>query len=293
MSKDSENTKTRREAMGLFGAVGLAALVGCGKDEGAGVVIDGGADAATDPIDTAPDAGDALLDASSEADALIPSCVLTPEQTTGPYYVSLLDIRSDITSGTADGGKSEGIPLQLQITIVDAKTCAPIQNAAVDIWHCDARGYYSQFEENNPDVPFGPGASTTPTGPDTFLRGVQLTDTAGLAAFTSVYPGFYAGRAIHIHVEVHVQGSASASKYSGGHVAHVGQIFFDESVSDDVMKEPAYAGRAITRTLQKTDHIFAQGGGTGLVTLTPLTPGSAAGGYRASIVLGIDPQRSV
>jgi len=121
-------------------------------------------------------------------------------------------------------------------------------------------------------------------------RGVQLTGADGVATFTTIYPGFYAGRALHIHVEVHVAGAPSGTTYKGGHVSHVGQLFFDESVTDQVMEEPAYAGRKITRTLQSSDGIFShENGARSMLTLTPLASGSVAGGYRATITLGVDP----
>ncbi len=129
-------------------------------------------------------AGDAGLSGSTDAgtssagDASVldaAACTLTPEQEQGPYYVPLEQIRSDVTGNSAGGGVQPGVPLSLQITLVDSSTCQPVANAAVDIWHCNAEGVYSQFEQNSGDVTFGPTSSTCYEGTDDFLRGVQIT----------------------------------------------------------------------------------------------------------------------
>src|SRR4051794_29166463 len=120
------------------------------------------------------------------------SCILTPEMTEGPYYVPNEAVRRNITEGKS------GTALRLHLTVVSASTCKPIKGAAVDIWHADATGVYSGVQGN--------------TG--TFLRGVQRTDRNGLAVFDTIYPGWYHGRAVHIHVKVHV----------AGNVVHTGQF---------------------------------------------------------------------
>ena len=116
------------------------------------------------------------------------SCVLTAEATEGPYYLDLDRLRSDITEDR------EGRALQLNFTVQDAAACEPIPGATVEIWHADATGAYSGFEAG------GSSASST------FLRGGQPTDRSGRASFRTIYPGWYQGRAPHIHVKVHVEG---------------------------------------------------------------------------------------
>src|SRR5437773_8109162 len=130
------------------------------------------------------------------------SCVLTPEQTEGPYYISGEKLRRDITEGRA------GAAMQLRAFVVNASTCKPIKGAAVDIWHADAGGVYSGF---------GAGASNR-----TFMRGIQKTNVKGLALFRTVYPGWYQGRTVHIHVKVHL----------GGNVVHTGQLYFPDAMTD-------------------------------------------------------------
>src|SRR5438309_1472658 len=133
-----------------------------------------------------------------------PSCTLSPEMTEGPYFISGEAVRSDITEG------KPGVPLQLALAIADASSCAAIANASVDIWHADAGGNYSGFGDA--------------TSNRTFLRGVQVTDGSGQVTFKTIYPGWYMGRATHIHLKVYV----------GGNAVHTGQLFFNESANDAV-----------------------------------------------------------
>ena len=179
-------------------------------------------------------------------------CVLTPELTEGPYYIAGEKLRRDIREG------HPGALLTLRLGIVNASTCKPIKGAAVDIWHADAAGNYSGF---------GGGAASR-----TFLRGVQKTDKNGLAVFTTIYPGWYRGRAVHIHVKVHV----------GGSVVHTGQLFFPDSLTDTVYKASPYAARGTRQTRNANDSIFVNGGKRGLLALT-----KSGAGYVGSISMGV------
>ncbi|WP_079161156.1 intradiol ring-cleavage dioxygenase [Streptomyces fodineus] len=198
------------------------------------------------------------------------ACVLTPEQTEGPYYLDLETVRRNITEGKA------GVPLTLRVTVVDAATCAPLPQTAVDIWHCDALGVYSGYVA---------GGSTPDT---TFLRGVQLTDSAGVAEFTTIYPGWYVGRALHIHVKTHAGGTVSDGTYNGGHVSHTGQLYFPEAYNTRIAALSPYRNNTATRTLNARDGIYRNGGSSTLLTLT--AAGSDLGkGVTGTVVLGIDP----
>jgi len=197
-------------------------------------------------------------------------CVLTPEQTEGPYYLDLETVRKDITEG------KPGVPLTLRVKVIDTATCSALPGTAVDIWHCDALGVYSGYVA---------GGSTPDT---TFLRGVQLTDSSGVAEFTTVYPGWYVGRALHIHVKTHVGGTVANGKYKGGHVSHTGQLYFPESYNSRVAALAPYRNNTATRTLNARDGIYRNGGSSTLVTLTQV--GSDVGkGVTGAVVLGIDP----
>ena len=180
-------------------------------------------------------------------------CVLTPEQTEGPFYIENEKVRRNITDGR------RGTPLTLRATVVDASTCKPIKGAAVDIWHCDAGGVYSGF---------GQGASSR-----TFLRGMQRTNASGLAVLKTIYPGWYQGRTVHIHVKVHV----------GGNVVHTGQLYFPDSLTDKVFRKAPYKSRPGRTTRNSNDFVFANGGKTSMVSVRA----DGAGGYVASITMGV------
>jgi protocatechuate 3,4-dioxygenase beta subunit len=181
------------------------------------------------------------------------SCILTPEQTEGPYYIAVEKVRRNITEG------HPGTPLLLRTTVVNASNCRPIRNAAVDVWHADAAGIYSGF---------GDGA-----GNRTFMRGIQRTNANGLAVFRTVYPGWYQGRTVHIHVKVHL----------GGNVVHTGQLYFPDSVTDAVYRRAPYTNRANRTTRNVDDAIYRNGGRRSLVKVRR----NASGVYVATITMGV------
>ena len=180
------------------------------------------------------------------------TCVLTPEQTEGPYYIANEHVRRNITEGRS------GTPLTLRTTVVDASSCKQIKGAAVDIWHADAGGVYSGF---------GTGA-----GNRTFMRGIQRTDAKGLALFKTVYPGWYAGRTVHIHVKVHL----------GGNVVHTGQLYFPDSLTDKVFGNAPYSSRPGRDTRNATDSVYRNGG-----KLSLLSVHKNGSGYLAAITMGV------
>jgi protocatechuate 3,4-dioxygenase beta subunit len=181
------------------------------------------------------------------------SCVLTPEQTEGPYYISNERVRRNITDGRP------GTPLLLRAFVVDASTCRPIKNAAVDIWHADASGVYSGF---------GQGAASR-----TFMRGIQRTNAKGLAIFRTVYPGWYPGRTVHIHVKVHL----------GGNIVHTGQLYFPDAVTDAVYRKAPYSSRPARNTRNAADAIYRNGGKRSQVSVRK----NSSGVYVATITMGV------
>jgi protocatechuate 3,4-dioxygenase beta subunit len=176
------------------------------------------------------------------AGAQPPACVVRPEQTEGPYYVDAQLDRADIRSDPRTGEVRPGVPLALAFAVsaIHAGACAPLAGAVVDVWHCDALGAYSDVG----------GA----TAGQKFLRGFQATDAAGLARFTTIYPGAYPGRAVHIHFKVRT-GAASAR----GH-EFTSQIYFDDAVTDQVQALAPYARGGQRRQRNDRDGLFRRGG---------------------------------
>jgi protocatechuate 3,4-dioxygenase beta subunit len=235
MDEDRETPLSRRSALARLGGFAAAAL-------GAGAWR-------TLHDDEADAAGSGPAGIASGA----VTCILQPELTEGPYYIEGEKVRRNITEGRP------GAKLMLRLTVVDASTCKPIKGAAVDIWHADAAGVYSGF---------GAGASSR-----TFLRGVQRTDANGLAIFQTVYPGWYPGRAVHIHVKVHV----------GGNVVHTGQLFFSDKVTDAVYKRSPYSRRPNRNPRNTGDSIYVNGGSKSVVTVKS----DGKGGYVGRMTMGI------
>ncbi|WP_329229354.1 intradiol ring-cleavage dioxygenase [Streptomyces canus] len=249
--------------------------------------------------------------AESEAEACYK---LTSETVEGPYYIDADKIRRDVTED------KEGIPLLLDIRVIDSETCRPIRNAAVDIWHCDAVGLYSGYEDMGngggggpaptgtptdaptgtptgmpTDLPTGPppgGGHQEPTDDTRYLRGTWKTDKHGQVAFRTVFPGWYRGRCVHIHTKVHVDGEWTDAGYEGGHACHTGQFFFDEeSVLASAELEP-YASNTAERTTLDEDTIYDGGGVTGGLLRLKYRKGGIGKGVRASITVGVDPEET-
>lgn len=217
-------------------------------------------------------------------------CILTPEQTEGPYYIDANLLRADITEG------KEGRPLQLNLTVQRLPSCQPIVNALVEIWQCDALGEYSGFtaaqiqgqgeppgsasgtpsaKPKPPGPPPGggpPGSPPPGSGPGgpgggqpggerqepantlRFLRGGQTTDANGRVSFQTVYPGWYTGRTVHIHFKVRTDPS-SASGYS-----LTSQFYFDDALTDQVHATAPYSQNSTRDTRNSTDGIYASRG---------------------------------
>jgi protocatechuate 3,4-dioxygenase beta subunit len=243
-------------------------------------------------------------------------CKLVPEQEIGPYYIADELLRSDIVEG------KPGVPLSLRILVLNARTCKPLANAAVDLWHCDALGLYSGFTKQNPmgpggpDGPSGPPRGGPPPGFDpqhpgnhpgppenmgppphndpsdklTFLRGIQLTDAQGVVNFHTVFPGFYRGRTNHIHFEVRIGGHADKKSYAAGNTCHVGQIFFPEEIAAELMNHEPYRLHKIHRVTQSEDQVFGdQHGETSIARLEWIRSKETSAGMRADIVAAVDP----
>ncbi len=260
---------TRREALTLIGATGLTVLIGCTSNEAdptavPTTVAEATAVPPTDvPTTTVPATDipatavptEAAATATATQVVTVPSCVVRPEVTEGPYYVDVDLLRSDIREDKA------GLPLVLTFNVVEVgeSGCFPLENALVEIWHCDAEGVYSGVND--------PGFNTSG---QTWLRGAQMTDANGVATFTTIYPGWYSGRCIHIHFKVHPTEE----------LVFTSQLFFPDAFNAQVMAREPYAAHGQPNTLDSTDGIYQD-------TLL-LDPTTAGDGYAATFPIGID-----
>lgn len=177
------------------------------------------------------------------------SCVLTPEVTQGPYYVGGESIRRDITDD------EEGVSIYLDYQVIDVDTCEPVPNVYLEIWHCNSTGVYSGV------VASGNGNSNDESNINrTFLRGIQKTDTDGVAQFESTFPGHYTGRATHIHVLVHTNATELSNHTLGNQIyaSHVGQSFFDQDLITSVDELEPYASNSQELTTNDEDSILAE-----------------------------------
>ncbi|MDP9323742.1 MAG: intradiol ring-cleavage dioxygenase [Acidobacteriota bacterium] len=223
----------RREALGVMGAAGAALAFGCGGSP------------------TSPDTSTST--STTTTGSTNAACAVTPTETAGPYP-SLTDIfRSDIRDGKT------GTLLTLTVKVVNVTAaCAAVANANVEVWHCDSAGNYSEY-----------GTETART----YLRGIQTTNSNGEVTFTTIYPGWYQGRATHIHLEVTINGVSRK----------VTQIAFPESVNNTVYRSGVYASRGSNPTSNLSDGIFADSLSAELVTPS----GDAVNGYTASCQVGV------
>lgn len=196
---------------------------------------------------------------STASDATLPTCVVKPEQTEGPYFVDEKLNRSDIRSDPSDGSIKDGVPLQLTLRVsgVSSNACTPLTGARADIWHCDAEGVYSDVNDRSFN-----------TVGKKFLRGYQVTDANGTVQFTTIYPGWYPGRTVHIHFKIRTDATS-------GNYEFTSQLYFDDSITDQVHALSAYASKG-QRTLKNAqDGIFTDGGEQLLLKLTKTNSGYA------------------
>ena len=164
------------------------------------------------------------------------SCVLTPEQVEGPFFLDTGLLRRDITEDRV------GAPLRLELRLarVDGASCAPLAGALVEAWHADADGVYSGY-------PASAGNLRDATG-ETFLRGYQVSDDRGVVEFSTIYPGWYPGRTVHIHLMVRLDATRVLTT----------QVYFPESDNDAVLSVEPYASRGQRATTNATDFVVGQ-----------------------------------
>ncbi len=237
----------RREMLGLMGSAAAAIVfVGCGDSE------QSGSGESTGPAAT-------VSTGETTAETASSTCVVKPEQTEGPYFVDAGLNRSDIRE------QREGVPLDLTFNVsrIDADAaCTPLAGALVDIWQCDALGQYSGVESN--------------VG-ETFLRGHQVSDESGNARFMTIFPGWYQGRAVHIHFKIR-DSPESQQGYE-----FTSQLYFDDALTDQVHSQQPYAQKGERDRRNSDDGIY---GGGGDELLVPLNENGQ--GYEGTFAIALD-----
>ena len=255
---------TRREVLTLLGGAGVVAVVGTGFITRLGVLQASAQD---------------VTPSAAATDSILLNCIASPQMTEGPYFVDEMLNRADIRIDPTDNLVQAGIPLQLEVKVykVDGSTCSPLSGAHVDIWHCNATGLYSDESANN-------------TVGQKWLRGYQVTDEYGAVKFTTIYPGWYQGRTVHIHMKIRTYDADNNVTYE-----YTSQMFFDDALSDQLFASTApYTQHTGRNTTNATDSIFNGASTDGSTTtssgeqmLLALTE-DGDGGYTTSISIGID-----
>lgn len=174
-------------------------------------------------------------------------CIVQPQQTEGPYFVDQMLNRSDIRADPATGAVKAGVPLRVSFSVgrmTGEGACVPLPSAQVDLWHCDALGVYSDVRDAQFD-----------TVGQRFLRGHQQTDARGLATFETIYPGWYRGRAVHLHFKIR-----TTPQRGGTPLEFTSQIYFEDELTDVVHGRAPYAERGRRTTRNSGDSIFRRGG---------------------------------
>jgi protocatechuate 3,4-dioxygenase beta subunit len=286
---------TRRRLLALGGSLvgGAVALVACGDDDDAepaastastqgngGSSTTAAADASdttgaeTTPTQAAPTETSESIDLTSgtpsttvftAADfAALGTCTVMPELTEGPFPTIDQIERRDITE------QRPGLPLRVGVQVVD-EACSPIPGANVEIWHCDIDGDYSAYADGYTSDDDGEGT--------TFLRGSQVANDEGIVEFLTLYPGWYGGRAVHIHAKVHIDESTVLTT----------QFLFDDSLNSEVMATEPYAAFGEPDTTNASDGVAADASDWGTLLLT-VGDDAAIAGRRGLIVVGVDPE---
>jgi protocatechuate 3,4-dioxygenase beta subunit len=248
---------TRRDLLG-FAAKGAASVV---VSQSLLVSCAAAATKVTDSTDTSSSGGTTSPTTGSS------TCILTAALTEGPFFVDDKLNRSDIRTDPTTGVVSAGIPLALTFNVqrVASSACTPLTGAYLDVWHCDSTGTYSDVS----------GSSRR------FLRGYQITDANGVAAFTSIYPGWYSGRAVHIHFKLRL--------YAGTNKTYefTSQFFFEDTLTDAVYTQSPYSARGSRNTRNASDGIYNSLSATDKAGLT-LQTSKTTDGYAGVINLGVN-----
>ncbi len=204
-----------------------------------------------------------------KAAAALPACVVRPEQTEGPFFVDAELERSDIRSDPSTGTMSEGAPLTLAFNLsqIAGGACTVLAGALIDVWQCDANGVYSGVSDEG---------APEDARDQQFLRGHQRTDENGVARFVTIYPGWYRGRAVHVHFKVRTDVAGRPYEFTS-------QLYFEDALTNRVHALEPYAARGQRGTTNADDGIFRDGGNSLMTRVS-----EADTGYAATFDLGLD-----
>ncbi|EOD44191.1 putative protocatechuate -dioxygenase beta subunit protein [Neofusicoccum parvum UCRNP2] len=227
------------------------------------------------------------------------TCILTEEVTTGPYiWPRSQTLRQDMTEG------EPGVPLYLDIGVMDVNSCEPLPDVLVDVWHCNSTGSYSSFTGLSPDTPFselleqlnvtiGQGELDLHTDDTTFLRGMWPTDENGITEIKTIFPGYYVERTVHIHVQVHDNWVVRANgTVASSDTISTGQIFAAEDLTQQIVALEPYASHTtINRTTNAVDSIYSEETKNGfdpVLDIVPLDGSDPTKGMVGYITIGVD-----
>ncbi len=267
-------TLQRRRFLSLFAGAGLAVVAGCSTDNAADNATNPGSSGTTATTSSTPSATTSTTTGTgTDVDEI-------PQETAGPYpgdgsngpnvLTESGIVRKDITKsfGSASG-VATGVPLTVELTILDADKDTPLAGAAVYLWHCDAEGRYSLYSDGVTD--------------ENYLRGVQAADANGKVTFTSIFPAAYMGRWPHIHFEVY---SSLTEATAAGQISATSQLAFPEDVCTTVYATDGYDGSAqnMQQTSLEDDNVF---GDDDAVHQLATVTGDVGSGYVARLNVGV------
>jgi protocatechuate 3,4-dioxygenase beta subunit len=268
-------TADRRSFLRLGGlaALGLAGAACSDPSASSSDSTSGQPTASSAPVATSASTATAITDTAPEQSAESPltvadfeglgTCSLMPDKTAGPFPLDQQFDRRDVTEDLP------GHPMRLGLRVVD-KACAAVPGAAVEIWHTDSTGDYSAFTDNGGGKDDGPGT--------TFMRGTQTADDNGIVEFLTIYPGWYSGRAVHIHLRVHLADA----------MVMTSQMFFDADYTAGVYADAPYAEFGLPDTSNEADRIAGNPQAEGTLLHTSAGATSRGAGTIALLNLGID-----
>lgn len=245
----------RRQLLGGLGALTAVTVIGCNSKD----------DSSTTTVTTTDSSSSTTDSSSTTVDG---NCVIIPTETQGPYPLLAFLSNSAVRRQDITDGKT-GVVLTVKLKLVNVNdSCKPLANTAVYIWHCDKDGSYSGYSSGQN------GDHTS----ESFLRGVQVTDSNGEVTFTTIYPGWYPGRITHIHFQAYLANNLNVTAIA------TSQMAFPAQVTTAVYNSSLYThGQNTSVTSFAADGIFSDGVTYQLATVT----GDVATGYVASLTAGI------